>query len=85
MEGRLIKCKAANKVNKDTEVFVVKSQEEYNEIVLRCKRMADEHITEISGLHRADLEARSAEKEAEISTLKKQLEEALTNSISTSC
>lgn len=74
MEGRLIKCKAANKAYKDTEVFVVKSQEEYNEIVLRCKNLAEQHAFEVVTLNKEMVEARSAKKEAEVNELKEQIE-----------
>lgn len=76
IDGRRIKCKTSNKTYKDTEVFVVKTQQEYNEVVLKCKRLAEEHAMEVIGSNRAVLEARSAEKEAEVQALLAKLQVA---------
>lgn len=75
LEGKRIKCKAENKVCRDTEVFFVNSQDEYDKVVLLCKSLAEEHEEDVIGVKRAVISAKSVQKEQEIISLQSQLEE----------
>ena len=49
MQSRLIRCKTVKKKFRDTEVFAVQSQQEYVEMVQKCKRLAEDHELKVLG------------------------------------
>ena len=49
VHNRLVKCKTPKKKYNDTEVFAATSQEDYAQLALQAKRIADEYEREILG------------------------------------
>lgn len=47
MQNRLIKCKSPHKKFNDTEIVAIKSQEEYEALVLLTKNIADDYAIEV--------------------------------------